>query len=416
MEKQTLIYNWNDHAKPNLPRRVELDDETLRDGLQSPSVAQPTIEQKLELLHLMDDLGVDIADIGLPGAGERVAEDVQRLAQEIVDCRMNIRPACAARTVVADIRPIVDVSQRVGIPIEVHAFIGSSPIRQYIEDWDIDRMISCSREALLFAATHDCPTMYVTEDTTRSDPGTLHTLLSNAIECGAKRVCLCDTVGHSTPNGVRALVHFVRQEIIGSERDVEVDWHGHSDRGLSLANTLAAIEAGAQRVHGTGLGIGERSGNTPMDLLLVNLRLLGLIDRDLSMLRAYCEAVATYTGQTIPANYPVVGADAFRTGTGVHAAAIIKSIAKEDDRWLCDEVYSGVRAGDFGLQQIIEIGPMSGKSNVQYWLRARGLPLHPVLVERIFERAKHSPTVLSDNDVYKVIVEDFVSDQVAGQA
>jgi 2-isopropylmalate synthase len=408
MAREALIHDWNQDDLPSYNTDVQLDDETLRDGLQSPSVTQPTIGQKLEILHLMNDLGIHIADIGLPGAGQRVAEDVERLAREIVDCRLSIQAGCAARTVLADIKPVVDISYKVGIPIEVHTFIGSSPIRQYVEGWDLDLMLRHTRDAIRFAVSNGCPVMYVTEDTTRASRDTIKALFSEAIECGATRMCLCDTVGHATPNGVRSLIRFVREEVIGPDSRIKIDWHGHSDRGLAMANAFAAIEAGVDRVHGTGLGIGERAGNVPMDQLLVNLKLLGIITHDLRKLKAYCDAVARTCGCTIPANYPVVGMDAFRTGTGVHAAAIIKSVAKEDDHWLRDEVYSGVRAGDFGFRQIIEIGPMSGKSNVSYWLEERGLDAPTRLVDRVFERAKNATRVMRDDEIYRIIVEEFM--------
>jgi 2-isopropylmalate synthase len=283
-----------------------------------------------------------------------------------------------------------------------------------VEEWDLDGMLKHTRDAVRFSVSHGCPAMYVTEDTTRSRRETLQTLLSEAVECGATRVCLCDTVGHALPNGVQALVRFVRDEVLGpAKRDIKIDWHGHSDRGFSLVNSLAAIEAGADRVHATALGIGERAGNTPMDLLLVNLRLLGIVRRDLRKLREYTETVAKYCGYVMPANYPVVGADAFRTGTGVHAAAIIKCLAKDHD-WLVDEVYSGVPAGDFGYEQVIEIGPMSGKSNVQYWLKRRGIEPHPKLVDTVFDNAKKIPHLLTDVDVYRIIVEQFVSKNAPG--
>jgi 2-isopropylmalate synthase len=283
-----------------------------------------------------------------------------------------------------------------------------------VEGWDLEQMLKHAREAIEFSLSNGCPVMYVTEDTTRSDPKTLKILLSEAIEYGATRLCICDTVGHAMPNGVKDLIRYVREEIVGDkESEVKIDWHGHSDRGLALANTLAAIEAGVDRVHGTCLGIGERAGNTPMDLLLVNLKLLGIVKRDLTKLKEYCEKVAKYCGYPIPMNYPVVGRDAFRTGTGVHAAAIIKSIAKEEDRWLRDRVYSGVSAGDFGLQQVIEVGPMSGKSNVGYWLEERGLEPHPDLVDTIFERAKQANRLLTDGEIYKLIVEEFISKKLS---
>ncbi|HEY7114504.1 MAG TPA: LeuA family protein [Thermoanaerobaculia bacterium] len=403
-EESELIYDWNRAGGAAVPARgaVELDDETLRDGLQSPSVRSPSIEKKLAVLHLMEALGIDSADIGLPGAGPHVVAAVERLAREIVASRMKIRPNCAARTVSADILPIVEISQRVGIPIEVACFIGSSPIRQYAEDWDLDRMLRLTEDAVSLAVHEGLPVMYVTEDTTRAHPDHVRRLYTAAIRAGASRVCVCDTVGHATPNGVRNLIRFVWGVIDEVNPDVKIDWHGHQDRGLGVTNALWALEAGAHRVHACALGIGERVGNTPMDQLLVNLQLLGWISRDLSRLADYCGAVSDATGVRIPANYPIVGQDAFRTGTGVHAAAIIKA-RKKGDEWLADRVYSGVPAAMVGRSQTIEVGPMSGLSNVQCWLETHGVEARPELVEAVFRRAKESDQILTDEEILAVV-------------
>ncbi|HYB53572.1 MAG TPA: LeuA family protein [Thermoanaerobaculia bacterium] len=399
-----LIYDWNRAGGAVFPARgrVELDDETLRDGLQSPSVKSPSIDRKLRILHLMNELGIDSADIGLPGAGPHVVQAVTRLAREIVDCRMKLTPNCAARTVAADILPIIEISQRVGIPIEVACFIGSSPIRQYAEDWDLDRMLRLSEDAVSLAVKEGLPVMYVTEDTTRAHPEHIRRMYTAAIRAGARRVCVCDTVGHATPDGVRNLIRFVVDLVGGLDKDVKVDWHGHQDRGLGITNALWALEAGAHRVHACALGIGERVGNTPMDQLLVNLQLLGWIDRDLTRLNEYCELVSEATGVAIPDNYPAVGRDAFRTGTGVHAAAIMKARKKGDD-WLADRVYSGVPAAMVGRTQIIEVGPMSGLSNVQCWLENHGLEPRTDLVEAVFQRAKESDRILTDEEILAVV-------------
>ena len=405
MDKNELIYDWNlvDRAE-TANRMLELNDETLRDGLQSPSVIDPPIEKKIELIHLMDSLGIDTADIGLPGAGPRAVADVTRLAKEIVDCKLDIRPNCAARTVLADLEPIVEISEKVGIPIEACTFIGSSPIRQYAEGWSLEMMLTATEEAVSFAVSHGLPVMYVTEDTTRAHPATVRALYRAAIEAGARRICVCDTVGHATPDGVRSLIGYVKAVIHGMELtdEVKIDWHGHQDRGLGVINAIAAFEAGADRLHGTGLGIGERVGNTPMDQLLVNLQLMGYIDRDLSNLTRYCDTVSASTGVPIPISYPVVGRDAFRTATGVHAAAVIKAFNKGDD-WLADMVYSGVPASMLNRQQTIEIGPMSGKSNVIFWLERNGIEPTRERVERIFNRAKQSDSVFSDEEIMRLI-------------
>jgi 2-isopropylmalate synthase len=396
-----LIHDWNRAAGPDMRPvrpRVELDDETLRDGLQSPSVRSPSLQDKLRILHEIAALGIESADIGLPGAGPHVVRQVEALAREIVEARLPIFPNCAARTVLADIRPIVEVSQRVGIPIEASCFIGSSPIRQYAEGWELERMLRLVEEAVGFAVSEGLPVMFVTEDTTRAAPEDLRRLYTVAVETGAKRVCIADTVGHATPNGARNVVRFIRGVVDATGEDVKVDWHGHEDRGLSVINALAAAEAGADRLHGTALGIGERVGNCPMDQLLVNMQLLGWFDRDLSSLPDYCRLVSEATGVPLPDNYPVVGRDAFRTATGVHAAAIAKARQRGED-WLADRVYSSVPASLIGRKQVIEVGPMSGESNVVCWLRERGIEPEPELVRRVFARAKESDRVLEEGEI-----------------
>jgi 2-isopropylmalate synthase len=405
MDKNELIYDWNRVDRlETAPRPLELNDETLRDGLQSPSIIDPPIDKKIEILHLMDSLGIDAADIGLPGAGPRAVSDVTRLAQEISDCKLDIRPNCAARTVIADIEPIIDISQKAGIAIEACTFIGSSPIRQYAEGWSLEMMLTATEDAVKFAVSHNLSVMYVTEDTTRATPATVRALYRTAIDAGARRICVCDTVGHATPDGVRALVNYIKSVIeeMGMSDEVKIDWHGHQDRGLGVINSIAAYEAGADRLHGTALGIGERVGNAPMDQLLVNLQLMGYIDRDLSNLTRYCDTVSNSTGVPISISYPIVGRDAFRTATGVHAAAVIKAFNKGDD-WLADMVYSGVPASMLNREQSIEIGPMSGKSNVIFWLERKGIEPTKERIERIFNRAKQSDTVLTDDEVMRLI-------------
>jgi 2-isopropylmalate synthase len=379
-----------------------LDDETLRDGLQSPSVRTPSTEEKIDILEHMNALGIDTADIGLPGASPQVARDVECLARAIADRRLTIRANCAARTVVADIKPIVEIVQRTGVPIECCAFIGSSPIRQYAEGWTLDYLQKCTEEALGFAVREGLQTMYVTEDTTRADPQSLRVLYTTAIRAGASRLCIADTVGHATPDGAKAVVRFVRSIIDELGVQIGIDWHGHRDRGFGVASSIAALEAGATRLHGAALGIGERCGNTPLDLLLVNLVMMGYVDRDLTSLGNYCRAVAHACHIRIPPNYPVVGSDAFRTATGVHAAAVVKAFRK-GDRALMDAVYAAVPASLVGREQEIEVGPVSGRSNVIFWLEQRGLPATDEIVDRVLAAAKASNRMLAHVQIARIV-------------
>src|SRR5262245_44489873 len=412
-DRQKLVHDWNlvGGAAPLTTKPVLLNDETLRDGLQSPTVCDPSIEAKIQLLHLMEDLGIDMLDIGLPGAGPRAQSDVLALATEISQSKLKIRPNCAARTTIADIDPILDISDKTGVPIAAATFLGSSMIRQYVENWTLDDLMRRTEEAVTYAVRRGVPVMYVTEDTTRAFPETIKKLYTTAINCGAEQIILTDTVGHATPEGVKALVKFVMNEVVKpAGRNIVVHWHGHNDRGLSVINSLAAVQAGADVIHGCALGIGERVGNTPMDQVLVNLKLLGLVDHDLLKLKEYCETASRACHVTIPPGYPVSSSDASRTATGVHAAAVIKALRKSETE-LANTVYSGVPSHLFGLEQIIDIGPMSGKSNVIFWLEKRGIKPTEERVTAIYEKAKKSDRLLTTEEVLDAIHVPTIRDR-----
>ena len=410
MNTSELIYDWNRVLPKSLQTAVPvlLNDETLRDGLQSPSVRDPSIPEKIKILHLMEALGINSLDLGLPGAGPRALEHSEALAREIARHKMKIRANCAARTHENDIRPIADIVQRTGLNIAAATFIGSSPIRRYTEGWTEEFLLQTTEKAVKYAVSLGLEVTYVTEDTSRCDPETVKRLYSTAINCGARAIVVCDTAGHATPMGAYALIKFVLDEIVKpSGEKIRVDWHGHCDRGLAVANSIAALLAGAQCVHACALALGERVGNTQMDQMLVNLKLMGIPpwnQQDLTRLKDYCQVVSQATGVPIPPNYPVFGEDAFRTATGVHAAALIKAYKKNDVE-LANAVYSGVPAHVFGLEQIIDIGPMSGKSNVLFWLERHGLPANDGLVDRIYKRAKSSDHTLSQAEIRECVAE-----------
>ena len=417
MQESDLIYDWNvvdyefERDETAHPHPIWFDDETLRDGLQSPSARNPTIEQKIELLSYMERLGIQKVDLGLPGAGPFHIGHIDAMLSHIVDNGYQIRPGCAVRTVVSDIEPLVDLQAKHEMQIQASAFLGTSPIRQFAENWTMERILSTAEEAVTFAVDNDIPVMFVTEDPTRSKPEDIKQVYTRAIELGADRICVCDTCGHVTPNGVKQLLGFIQNEVIPdagvSRSDIEVNWHGHQDRGLGVANNLAAAEAGADVIHGTALGIGERAGNAPLDQTLVNLSLMGVIDNDLTLLNEYMLKAHEYVEVALPRNYPVFGDDAFETGTGVHASAVIKAM-KKGDHWLADRIYSGVPAGDYGLQQKIRVGHMSGRSNIVWWLKENGYEQTDELVAHMFEIAKNQRRLMPDEEV-KAAVEEFLS-------
>ncbi|MEZ4473931.1 MAG: LeuA family protein [bacterium] len=405
VDDHDLLFDWNARRRRTKlsPRPVfQFHDETLRDGIQGPSIVDPSIEDKKRIIELTDALGVHSADIGLPGAGPRAVEDVTAIVRHAQACKLSISLGCAARTHINDIRPIAEISQRTGQRLEVLAFIGTSFIRQYAEDWNLERLLKFSGEAIEFAVKEGLPVNFVTEDTIRSHPSTLQPIFLSAIDRGIERLTLCDTVGHATPDGVRNLIQWTRNLIDGTGTDVKIDWHGHDDRGLGVCNTIYAVEYGADRVHGTALGIGERVGNAALDQVLLNLKLMGEIDNDLSKLVLWCNTVAEATHTPIPRSYPLLGKDAFRTATGVHAAAIVKAQRKGDD-WLADRIYSGVPAGLFGKRQQIEVGHQSGLSNVIWWLEQHRVPAAPGLADFILAAAKQRSRVLSDDEVRDLV-------------
>jgi len=399
-----LVYEWNAHKKSveRPPHRVELVDETLRDGLQSPSAFSPPFEDRMQLVRYMADLGIDLVNIGLPGAGEQHFRDSLRLAEQILREKLNIRISAAARTVVADIAPIAELSQKLGAPISAYTFIGTSPIRQTVENWSLQSILENVEQAIRFAVAEGLDAVQVLEDTTRTPPEILEEVFACGIDAGASTICLCDTVGYANPDGVDALIGFTREIIGKSGREIKIDFHGHNDRGLATVNAIQAARSGANRIHGCAVGIGERVGNCAMEQILVNLALDGQSDRNLASLYDYAKHAATMTKYAIPVSAPVVGCDAFRTATGVHAAAIAKAEAR-GDQWLADRVYSSVPATLIGREQIIEIGNMSGKSNVRHWLQEQRIPVEDDLVSEILESAKKHHRLLTQEEIDTVI-------------
>lgn len=408
-----LVFDWNGVEPPSTPQptSVTFDDETLRDGLQSPSVRRPSLADRVRMLELAAAVGITSADVGLPGAGPREAAEAEATCRELLARGIEITPNCAARASEPDIAPILEIAQRLGRPIEVALFLASSPIRCYTEGWTIADLARSAERWVGFAARHGAPVTFVAEDTTRSHPDDLRTVLGAAVRAGASRLCIADTAGHATPNGAFRVVGFVKRALTEMGRaSVGLDWHGHNDRGLAVANALAAAWAGASRLHGTALGVGERVGNPPMEQLLVNARLLGWAQPDLTRLMEYAGHASDMVGLAIPPGAPLVGRDAFRTTTGVHASAILKA-ARRGDEELVDLIYSAVPASWLGRQQEIEVGPMSGASNVRAWLESHGRPPGDAALGRILAAAKGSDHTLTEDELLALAAADAGDDR-----
>ncbi|MEV0459000.1 LeuA family protein [Catellatospora methionotrophica] len=405
-----MWFNWNnvpvEEPEPPAPDAADgiLFDETLRDGIQAPNVRTPSIDEKLRIVDFMAEVGVGSADLGFPGSGPAAAEQCARIARHIADRGLPIAQGYAGRTHPADIAAICGVSQSAGVRVEAYAFIGVSPIRQYVEDWDLDMIKANIVESADSCRREDVEFVLVLEDTVRCTPEILGQIYDVAIDCGVGRVTLCDTVGAAVPAGTASLIRWTTRYFADRGRPVGLDWHGHNDRGLALANSLTALALGCQRVHGTILGVGERAGNASIDQLIVNHHLEDGSAYDLLALRRYCDYAAGVLGVDIPDNYPAMGRDVFKTSAGVHATAILKAHEKGNQR-VKDTVYSSVPASSLGRAQEVLIDSSSGANNIRYWLTMHGFPVEDSSIKRILDTAKMSTTPLDDQQIRQMLAE-----------
>ena len=380
-----------------------LFDETLRDGLQAPHIRNPSLEQKLAIIDHMSRSGVRSADLGFPGSGASAVDECTAFARHIAAGGLDLTPGFAGRTHPSDIHAICEVGQRAGVAVEAYVFIGVSPIRQYVEDWDIELIRSAIRRSAAECRRENVEFVLVLEDAVRCTPQVLGSVYDVAVETGTRRLTLCDTVGGAVPNGTEALIRWTRRYFADRAHPIELEWHGHNDRGLALVNSLTALALGCARVHGTILGIGERAGNASLDQLMINSHLDGHHTYDLTALREYCEYAAPVLGVDIPQNYPAMGRDVFKTSAGVHAAAILKAHEKGSVA-LKDNVYAGVPAGLLGREQEVLIDAASGANNVKYWLTLHGYATDDAtLIKRVLERAKASRAPLGDEEIGQII-------------
>lgn len=397
MQASDLIYDWNQKIG-NAPKTIQVCDETLRDGLQGGVPRLPSQEEKLELLTRADALGLCEAVVGFP-AQEVAYQEAIALCKAVQQQGLHLRLGLLGRMVEEDIKAIARIQQTSGHPVVAWLFVGCSPIRRYVEMRDVDELERLTRYGIGLATKLGLPVNFGTEDTARAEPEVVERLFRAAIESGAETVTLCDTVGHLTPTGTQRLVQHFRGFLDDGNCDVRLDFHGHNDRGLGVANGLAAVMAGCDRIHCTLLGIGERAGNIPLDLLLVNLKIQGLWSGNLAGLNDYCTEVARVCQLTIPTNYPIFGANAFLTQAGIHASAILKAETRGEAD-IAALVYSGVDPHLVGLDYGIQVGPHSGHSNVRFLLLRQGFEVEDRVVSQILAKARSLNRVLCDREVY----------------
>ncbi len=402
MTEEQLIYDWNRQsgAAP-LTCSPEVLDVTLLEAPHSPAARQPPLSERLRLLHQLDELGLDLVCLG--DAGEGWAETLP-LVSEVAESRLKVRSAVLCRNHATELERVAEASEQLGHAIHVLLQCGYSPLQEWKgEAWAAARA-ERMQESVMFAVGLGLTVTLLCPDAPRAHPGWLVDTLGRALDSGAQRLALVDTTGCATPEGVARLVAFVTELCRRKGLPERIDWFGFNDRGLALANALTALESGASRVHASVLGLAERSGCVPLDLLLINLRLLGALDRPMEALASVCQRVAEGYQVEVLSNYPVLGKDAFRTGTGVHAAAIIKA-ERKGFSWLADLIYSGVPAALFGFEQLIEVGPMAGESNVLHWLARNHLEATPERVQALLAAAKSADHVLSDEEIRAALGE-----------
>ena len=382
-------YSWNEERR-NAPL-VLVEDDT-RDALQSVAVARPTTDERRDLLERVSRLGVHLSFIGFPAVSAVEHAECQALVSYIAERRLAIRPVLMARAVAIDLDRIIDIQQASGCAIVADLYVSISSIRLRAEGWDLVRLLRDLVAVASRAANNGLDFRLAFEDSTRAVPNDLKSAVEAALDVGAPTIVLNDTVGSSHPSGAARHVAFVGDLVARAGADAAIAWHGHNDKGLALANALAAVDAGATIVSGTFLGVGERAGNIPLEQLILALAERGQFGSDLDELPLICALFAARMGWSIPPNQPLIGADVFSTGTGTHAAALLK--ARHLGREWEDAIYSGVSAAALGREQSILIGPNSGRAAVRAVLDELSIEVNDDVVEQVLEHCKRAAKCL----------------------
>jgi len=391
-----FLYDWS--ANNGLKKCYILDD-TLRDGLQSVNLVSPNIDEKILLINYMINAGIDVITLSYPAMSKITEQESLIMLKHFTSVRAKVLPDFAARTLIKDIQPIVNLQEKTGIKVQAHLFIGCSALRQHIEKWNIEFIRDRIRESLYFAQQQNLQAVLVIEDGTRTDPTMLSEIVETAILYGAKGICIADTTGYADCAATKKIIEFTKH--IVNNNEIHLEWHGHNDRGLALANALTAIAEGIEVIHATSLGLGERTGNVPFEVLMANLFLYGCLDIDMKSVYEYAKATRKFTKALIAPNHPVVGDNVFTTATGTHAAAMYK--AAQTDCGLVDYVYSSIPAHVLGRKQQFEIGRMSGIASIVGKLIEMGLPQNHTIINEILEKAKKSNAILTQNELDTII-------------
>ncbi len=391
-----LLYSWNPPAKSGL-ENVEIEDDTLRDGLQGAFVRKPTVDEKIELFTLSSAIGCQHAVVGFPASSPQEMADSRRIVQAIQERGLKQQPWMLSRALVSDLEPIIALQRESDIPIGAAFFMGTSPLRRVVEKWDWDQVLRNVETAVAYCVENGVPFSLSIEDASRTPPEELRQLIQIGAKANGFSISICDTVGESTPDGAAQLVRFTREEIAKENADTRVLWHGHNDRGMAVANSAAAAEAGARIIGGSFLGIGERTGNAALEQVILYLYQNGATQWRIDHLVNYCEKLSEYTNTPISNEMPLIGSQAFATCTGTHSAAVLKARAISVDYE--DYIFSAVPASKLGLPQNIMIGPTSGLANARHVLQRLELPSDDQAASALLEHAKGKNSWVQHNEI-----------------
>ena len=391
-----ILFTWNERPRGIRPQ-IEIEDDTLRDGLQASFIRKPTIDEKAELIRLSAGIGARHVVLAFPASSPAEFADSQRLLSVIKDHDVPMTPWFLGRAVTEDMEPILRLRDSYGGNVGAAFFIGTSPIRRHVEKWDFGGILERIATTMDYLRRAGLPCSFSVEDASRTPPDEIEQMVELAVRYSAYSIAVCDTVGESTPHGVRLLIGFIKSIISKHSSDLKILWHGHNDRGLALANSIAAIEAGADIIGGAFLGIGERTGNTALEQVIMYLHQTRTGTFDLKGLIPYARKLAAATEFQIPVNAPVVGPQAFATCTGTHAAAVLKAAELGTD--FEDYVFSSIPASELGAMQDIGVGPTSGMANARYVLERGNMPSSAELAAELLAYAKRQRRPLQQDDI-----------------
>ncbi len=376
LESAGLIVNHNrrkDLRLPSTPDRVWIWDETLRDGEQTAGTLL-TVDEKVEIAKLMDEVGVAVIAAGFPMVSEAERRTIKLLSDEGFT---QAKLAAPARAVIGDIQACLDSGAEI-IPI----FIAPSRLRLEFQlrmtlDEAIERLERCTD----YGVEHGAEIAYVVEDATRSEIDTIVKISHAAVEAGANKIIIADTVGFSRPAAIQFIVKQVTQELSDlTKKSFDMGIHVHNDFGLASANTLAAIEMGITYPHVCVNGFGERAGNAALEEVVMALEILYGVKTGIKTARLFelSKLVERAFAIPIPVHKAIVGQNAFNHGSGIHVHATLAHSLS----------YEPIPPEMVGRKRSFYLGKFAGRHLIEYVLKKNNIPATKQQVQEIAQAVK----------------------------